>query len=60
VKGNSIFFSNKGPGPLQREDNLKNAKIRWGQIKIFARTRKDQNFMIEIMVPEDQEGLQWE
>jgi hypothetical protein len=27
--------SNKGPGPLQRGDNLKNAKMGWGHLKIF-------------------------
>jgi hypothetical protein len=30
--------SNKGPGPLQRGDNLKNAKLGWGDLKIFSRT----------------------
>jgi hypothetical protein len=28
-------FSNKGPGPLQRGDNHKNACIGWGNLKIF-------------------------
>jgi hypothetical protein len=28
-------FSNKGPGHLQRGDNHKNAKTRWGHLKIF-------------------------
>jgi hypothetical protein len=33
--------SNKGPGPLQRGDNLKNAKIGLGHLKIyFSRTTK--------------------
>jgi hypothetical protein len=27
--------SNKEPGPLQRRDNYKNAKIGWGHFKIF-------------------------
>jgi hypothetical protein len=27
--------SNKGSGPLQRGDNLKNAKMRWCHLKIF-------------------------
>jgi hypothetical protein len=27
--------SNKGPGPLQRGDNYKNAKMGWGHLKIF-------------------------
>jgi hypothetical protein len=30
--------SNKGPGPLQRGDNHKNVKLRWGHLKIFSRT----------------------
>jgi hypothetical protein len=30
--------SNKGPGPLQRGDNHKNAKMGWGHLKIFSRT----------------------
>jgi hypothetical protein len=30
--------SNKGPGPLQRGDNLKNAKMGWVRLKIFSRT----------------------
>jgi hypothetical protein len=29
--------SNKGPCPLQRGDNLKNAKMGWGHLKIFSR-----------------------
>jgi hypothetical protein len=27
--------SNKGPGPLQRGDNHRNAKMGWGHLKIF-------------------------
>jgi hypothetical protein len=27
--------SNKGPGPLQRGGNHKNAKMGWGHLKIF-------------------------
>jgi hypothetical protein len=27
--------SNKGPDPLQRGDNHKNVKMRWGHLKIF-------------------------
>jgi hypothetical protein len=27
--------SNKGPSPLQRGDNHKNAKMGWGHLKIF-------------------------
>jgi hypothetical protein len=30
--------TNKEPGPLQRGDNLKNAKMGWGHLKIFSRT----------------------
>jgi hypothetical protein len=29
---------NRGPGPLQREDNHKNAKMGWGHLEIFSRT----------------------
>jgi hypothetical protein len=37
-----LICSNKGPGPLQRGDNLKNAKkMGWGHLKIFfSRTTK--------------------
>jgi hypothetical protein len=28
-----VNCSNKGPGPLQRGDNLKNAKMGWGSFK---------------------------
>jgi hypothetical protein len=35
VKG-IINCSNKGPGPLQRGDNKKNAKIGWSHLKIFS------------------------
>jgi hypothetical protein len=34
VKG-ILNCSNKGPGPLQRGDNLKNTKMWWGHLKIF-------------------------
>jgi hypothetical protein len=34
-KGNSFFFSNKGPRPVQRGDNYKKAKIGLGHFKIF-------------------------
>jgi hypothetical protein len=37
VKG-ILNCSNKGSGPLQRGDNLKNAKMGWGHLKIFSRT----------------------
>jgi hypothetical protein len=30
--------SNKGPGPLQKGYNLKNAKMGWGHLKIFFST----------------------
>jgi hypothetical protein len=33
-----LDFSNKGPGPFQRGDHLKNAKMGWGHLKIFSRT----------------------
>jgi hypothetical protein len=35
VKGIQIC-SDKGPGPLQREDNHKNIKMAWGHLKIFV------------------------
>jgi hypothetical protein len=34
VKG-ILNCSNKGPGPLQRGDNYKNAKMGWGDLEIF-------------------------
>jgi hypothetical protein len=34
MKGNQDS-SNKGPGPLQREDNNKNVKMGWSHLKIF-------------------------
>jgi hypothetical protein len=34
VKG-ILNCTNKGPGLLQRGDNLKNAKMGWGHLKIF-------------------------
>jgi hypothetical protein len=37
VKG-ILNCSSKGPGPLQRGDNYKNAKMGWGHLKIFSRT----------------------
>jgi hypothetical protein len=30
-----LNYSNKGPGPLQRGDNHKNAKMGWDHLKIF-------------------------
>jgi hypothetical protein len=27
-----LDYTNKGPGPLQREDNHKNAKMGWGHL----------------------------
>jgi hypothetical protein len=41
VKG-ILNCSNKGPGPIQRGDNHKNAKMGWGHLKIFSRTTKPQ------------------
>jgi hypothetical protein len=35
VKGIQLC-SNKGPGPLQRGDNHKNVKLRWGHLKYFS------------------------
>jgi hypothetical protein len=32
--------TNQGPGPLQRGDNYKNAKMGWGHLKIFPSTTK--------------------
>jgi hypothetical protein len=40
-----INCSNKGPGPLQGEDNHKNAKIRWGHLKIFSRTTEPEELI---------------
>jgi hypothetical protein len=37
VKG-ILHCSNKKPGPLQRGDNYKNAKMWWVHLKIFPRT----------------------
>jgi hypothetical protein len=37
VKG-ILNGSNKGPGPLQRGEHYKNAKMKWGHLKIFSRT----------------------
>jgi hypothetical protein len=38
VKG-ILNCSNKGPGPLQRGDNIKTAKMGWGHLKtLFSRT----------------------
>jgi hypothetical protein len=37
MKGNQVC-SNKGPGPLQSGDNLRNVKVGWGNLKIFSRT----------------------
>jgi hypothetical protein len=34
VKG-ILNYSNKGPCPLQRGDNLNSAKMGWGHLKIF-------------------------
>jgi hypothetical protein len=32
-----------GPGPLQRGDDLKNAKMGWGCLKIFLRTTEPED-----------------
>jgi hypothetical protein len=34
MKGIQVY-SNKGSGPLQRGDNLKNVKMGWDPLKIF-------------------------
>jgi hypothetical protein len=34
VKGIQVC-SNKGPGPLEKGDNLKNVKMGWDHLKIF-------------------------
>jgi hypothetical protein len=34
VKG-ILNYSKQGPGPLQRGDNHKNAKMEWGHLKIL-------------------------
>jgi hypothetical protein len=42
VKGN-INCSNKGPGPLQRGDNHRNAKMGWGHLKSSSPEPLSQN-----------------
>jgi hypothetical protein len=42
VKG-ILNCSNKGPGPLQRGYNLKNAKMGWVHLKIFSRTTEPES-----------------
>jgi hypothetical protein len=37
VKG-ILNCSNKGPGPLQRGDNYRNAKMGWSHLEIFSST----------------------
>jgi hypothetical protein len=37
VKG-ILDCSKKGPGPLKRGNDYKNAKMEWGHLKIFSRT----------------------
>jgi hypothetical protein len=37
-------YSNKGPGPLQREDDHKNAQIGWDHLKILSRTTEPEKF----------------
>jgi hypothetical protein len=41
VKG-MLNCSNEGPGPLQRGDNYKNAKMGRGHLKIFSRTTEQE------------------
>jgi hypothetical protein len=45
VKG-ILNYSNKGPGPLQRGDNLKNAKVGWGHSKIFFSRTSEPEYVI--------------
>jgi hypothetical protein len=45
VKG-FLKCSNKGPGPLQREDNYKNSKMRLGHLKIFSRTTEPEEAIL--------------
>jgi hypothetical protein len=42
VKG-ILNCSNKGPGPFQKGDNYKNAKMRWGHLKSSSREPLSQN-----------------
>jgi hypothetical protein len=35
----------KGPGPLQRGDNHKNAKMGWGHLNIFSRTTEPESII---------------
>jgi hypothetical protein len=64
-------YSDKGPGPFERGDNYKNAKIWWGHFKNLVNhsARKTQIYMkaslhsvdfkfLPIMVPGDQMGPQ--
>jgi hypothetical protein len=44
--------TNEGPGPLQRGDNHKNAKIGWGHLKIFSRTTKPEKLRFTKKLPE--------
>jgi hypothetical protein len=45
--------SNEGPGPLQRGDNYKNAKIRWVHLKIFfSRTTGPGRFKFTWKLPD--------
>jgi hypothetical protein len=41
VKG-ILNCSNKGPGPVQKGNNHKNAKMGWGHLKIFSRTTEQE------------------
>jgi hypothetical protein len=44
VKG-ILNCSNKGSDPLQRRNNHKNAKMRWGHLKIFLKTTEPEEFI---------------
>jgi hypothetical protein len=37
--------SNKSPGPLQRGDNHKTAKMGWGHLKIFSITTEPEELI---------------
>jgi hypothetical protein len=40
------FYSNKGPGPLQKGNNHKNVKMGWGNLKIFfSRSTSPEEFI---------------
>jgi hypothetical protein len=41
-----LNYSNKGPGPLQRGDNHKTAKMGWSHLKIFFSRTNEPKFVI--------------